>query len=162
MIIETGRIVSIETEGVWVDTIRKTACGSCKAEKGCGQSLISKMDGHSSYIWVLLEGRSPGNYQLGDEIRIGVPEDVVARGALIIYLTPLFILMTATTSAHLLFMNEAVTIFSGFAGLFFGGLIVRWHSWRNRHNSDLQPVIIDDRKPLYFYHPDERHQHVAN
>lgn len=162
MILETGRIVSIEAEGVWVDTIRKTACGSCKAEKGCGQSLMSKMDGHSSYIWVLLAGRSPDNYQLGDEIQIGVPEDVVARGALIIYVVPLLALVTATTAGHLLFVNEVATIFSGFAGLLLGGLIVRWHSWRNRHNSDLQPVLIDDRKPLHFHHPNERHQHVAN
>ena len=66
MILETGRIVAIEPEGVWVETIQKSACGSCKAEKGCGQSLINKWDGHTAYIWVLLEGRNPENYQLGN------------------------------------------------------------------------------------------------
>lgn len=157
MILETGRIVAIETEGVWVETIRKSACGSCKAEKGCGQGLVNKWDGHSAYIWVLLEGRNPSEYQLGDEIQIGIPEDVIAKGALLVYLVPLITLVIATAVAHHYFVHEGITTLSGFAGLLLGGLIVRWHSWRNRLNSDLQPVLIDDRKKLFFHHATEQH-----
>lgn len=157
MILETGRIVAIETEGVWVETIRKSACGSCKAEKGCGQSLINKWDGHSAYIWVLLEGRNSSSYHLGDEIQIGIPEDVIAKGALLVYIVPLITLVVATAFSHHQFGNEGITTFSGFVGLLLGGLIVRWHSWRNRLNSDLQPVLVDDRKPLHFYQAAEQH-----
>jgi sigma-E factor negative regulatory protein RseC len=157
MILETGRIVAIETEGVWVETIQKSACGSCKAEKGCGQSLINKWDGHTAYIWVLLEGRNPSNYHLGDEIQIGIPEEVVAKGAMLVYMVPLIILLLATALAHHQFANEGITTLSGFVGLLLGGLIVRWHSWRNRFNSNLQPVLVDDRKPLHFYEAAEQH-----
>ena len=157
MILETGHIVAIETEGVWVETIRKSACGSCKAEKGCGQSLLNKMDGHSAYIWVLLEGRNPASYQLGDEIQIGIPEDVIAKGALLVYMVPLITLLLATALAHQQFAHEGITTLSGFAGLLLGGLIVRWHSWRTRLNSDLQPVLVDGRKPLHFYQAAEQH-----
>ena len=125
MILETGRIAAIETEGVWVETIRKSACGSCKAEKGCGQSLMNKWDGHSSYIWVLLDGRDSANYQLGDEIQIGIPEEVVAKGAMLVYMVPLLTLVTLTALAHHQFAHEGITTFSGFAGLLLGGLIVR-------------------------------------
>ncbi len=156
MIIETGRIVAIESEGVWVETIQKTACGSCKAEKGCGQGLLSKFYGHSSYIWVLLEGRDAACYHMGDEIRIGIPEDVVAKGALLVYMLPMLTLVLATSVAHAQFANEAITTFSGLVGLLLGGLVVRWHSWRNRYNPALQPVLIDDRKPLRFFHPVEQ------
>lgn len=162
MIIETGRIVSIESEGVWVETIQKTACGSCKAEKGCGQRLINQWDGHTSYIWVLLEGRKPENYHLGDEIQIGIPEEVIAKGSLIVYMVPMLALVIATSFAHVHFANEVITMLSGFAGLLLGGLLVRWHSWRNRYNRELQPVLIDDRKPLHFFQPDEQHPHAAN
>ncbi len=157
MIIETGRIVSIEAEGVWVETIQKTACGSCKAEQGCGQRLINKWDGHTSYIWVLLEGRNPASYQQGDEIQIGVPEEVIAKGSLLVYMVPVITLVVATAIAHTQFANEGITTLSGLAGLIIGGLLVRWHSWRNRYNRDLQPVLIDDRKPLHFYQPAEQH-----
>lgn len=162
MIVEAGRIVSIEPEGVWVETIQKTACGSCKAEKGCGQGLLSKWDGHTSYIWVLLEGRDPHNYQLGDEIQIGVPEEVVARGSMLVYMVPVICLVTATAVAHIQFASEGVTTFSGLVGLLIGGGIIRWHSWRNRYNRELQPVLIDDRKPLRFYSPADTHTHAAN
>ncbi|MGV8834530.1 SoxR reducing system RseC family protein [Cellvibrio sp.] len=157
MILETGRIMAIETDGVWVETIRKSACGSCKAEKGCGQSLINKWDGHTAYIWVLLEGRNPADYQLGDEIQIGIPEEVIAKGALLVYMVPLITLLLATVFAHLQFAHEGITTLSGFVGLLLGGLIVRWHSWRNRLNSDLQPVLVDGRKPLHFYQAAEQH-----
>lgn len=162
MIIESGRIVSIEPEGLWVETIQKTTCGSCKAEKGCGQKLLNQWDGHTSYIWVLLEGRESKSYQLGDEIQIGIPEEVIAKGSLLVYMVPVLALVAATTIAHSLLSNELITTISGLAGLLLGGLIVRWHSWRNRYNRDMQPVLVDDRRPLHFYHREEPHSHVAH
>lgn len=161
MIIESGRIVSVETDGVWVETIQKTACNSCRAEKGCGQRLINKWDGHTSYIWVLLEGRNPAQYRTGDEIKIGVPEDVIAKGAILVYLLPLLTLLLATLMAHTWVGSELFTTLSGFAGLLIGGLIVRGHSWRNRCNRELQPVLVDDRQTLNF-HSSRSHPHVEN
>ncbi len=157
MIVETGRIASIEAEGVWVETIQKSACGSCKAEKGCGHSLLSKWDGHSAYIWVLLDGRDPTQYKLGDEIQIGIPEDVIAKGSMLVYLVPVIFLVSFTALAHYFFANEALTTLAGFAGLFAGGAVVRWHSWRSRFDRKLQPVLVDERKPLRFYQPAEQH-----
>ena len=162
MMIETGRIAAIENTGVWVQTIQTIACGSCKAEKGCGQRLINKLDGHASYIWVLLEGRNSSSYEVGDEIQIGIPEEIIAKSSLIIYVIPLLILVMNTSIAHIQFANETITIISGFAGLLLGGVIVRWHSWRNRHNPRLQPILIDDTKLIHFYQSDGNHQHVEN
>jgi sigma-E factor negative regulatory protein RseC len=104
-----------------------------------------------------LEGRNPADYHLGDEIQIGIPEEVIAKGALLVYIVPLITLLLATVFAHHHFAHEGITTLSGFAGLLLGGLIVRWHSWRNRLNSDLQPVLVDGRKPLHFYQAVEQH-----
>src|SRR5690606_14079396 len=157
MIVETGRIVYIEAEGVWVETIRQSACGSCKAEKGCGQKLLNALDGHSAYIWVLLDGRDPAQYALGDEIQIGIPEEVVAKGSLLVYMVPVITLVAMTAWAHNQFNQEGITTLAGFAGLLLGGLFVRWRSWRTRFDRNLQPVLVDDRKPLHFYQPAEQH-----
>lgn len=156
MILETGRIVSIEPEGVWVETIQRSTCGTCKAEKGCGQSLIAKWSGHTSYIWVLLEGRNSTDYQLGDEIKIGVPEDVIAKGAILVYILPLITLLIATFIAHQQFANELITTLSAFAGLVLGGMLVRWRSYQTRFDKRLQPVLVDDRQPLSFFEPAEQ------
>jgi len=153
VILETGRIVSIEPEGVWVETIQRSTCGTCKAEKGCGQSLMAKWGGHTSYIWVLLEGRNPAGYQIGDEITLGIPEDVIAKGAMLVYLLPLITLLTATVLAHQLFASELITTLSAFVGLAIGGVILRWHAYRTRFDNRLQPVLVDDSAPLHFFEP---------
>jgi sigma-E factor negative regulatory protein RseC len=150
MIIETGTVVSVEPEGLWVETISKTVCGSCKAEKGCGQSLMAKWAGHNSYIWVLLEGRDPAIYHQGDSIRIGIPEEVVAKGSMVIYILPLLVMVGFTFLADSLLGNELITVFSAIAGLVIGGGLVRWHAYKNRLNPNLQPVLVDDRQPVYL------------
>lgn len=154
MIIETGKVVSVEPEGLWVETISKTVCGSCKAEKGCGQSLMAKWSGHNSYIWVLLEGRDPVVYHQGDSIRIGIPEEVVAKGSMVIYILPLLVMVGCTILADSLSANELITVFSALAGLVIGGGLVRWHAYRNRLNPNLQPVLVDDRQPLHLVQPE--------
>ena len=53
MIRETGTVVAIEDNGVWVETIQQSACQTCVAEKGCGQRLIAKVTGNTTAIRVL-------------------------------------------------------------------------------------------------------------
>lgn len=154
MIIETGKIVSVEPDGLWVETITKTVCGSCKAEKGCGQSLMAKWAGHSSYIWVLLEGRDSTKYQQGDAIKIGIPEEIVAKGSMVIYMVPLIIMLLATITADHLLNNELLIVFAAISGLLVGGGLVRWHADKNRLNPNLQPVLVDDHRPVMFIQPE--------
>lgn len=148
MIIETGKVVSVEPEGVWVETISRSVCGTCKAEKGCGQSLMAKWSGHSSYIWVLLEGRNPDAYHAGDSIQIGIPEDVIAKGSMIVYLAPLIVMVLMTLFAHQQFASEAMTVLFAVLGLLLGGGLIRWHAWKTRFDPRLQPVLVDDREKI--------------
>lgn len=157
MILETGKIVSIEPEGVWVETIQRSVCGTCKAEKGCGQSLMAKWGAQASYIWVLLEGRNADEYQIGDEIQIGIPEDVVVKASMLAYVMPLLLMLLTTIAAHLLFNHEALTALGALLGLVLGGFILRWHSQRSRYDARLQPVLVDERKPLMFFEPANQH-----
>jgi sigma-E factor negative regulatory protein RseC len=153
MIAETGRIVAIEEDGLWVETIQRSTCGSCAAEKGCGQSLMSKLSGHTSYLWVLLEGRDPENYQLGDEIHLGVPEDVVVKGSLFVYLLPLLLMILGSGLANAFFAHEGLSVLGGLIGLVAGGLLVRWRAHQTRHDPRLQPVLLDGREPVHLVAP---------
>src|SRR5690606_39918510 len=145
MILEKGRVVAVESDSLWVETIQRSTCNSCSAEPGCGQSMMAKLSGHSSYLRVLLQGRDATQYHLGDEIEIGVPEAVVANGSLVVYLTPLLIRLMGGGFAHRLFNNEAITILLAFTGLGLGGWLVRWQAYRTRVDGRLQPVVGDDR-----------------
>lgn len=150
MIAETGRIVAIEPEGLWVETIQRSTCGSCAAQKGCGQSLLAKLSGHTSYLWVLLEGRDPGAYRLGDEVQLGIPEDVVVKGSLFVYLLPLLAMILGSGLAHSASGSEGLSVLGGLAGLLLGGLLVRWRAHKTRFDPRLQPVLLDQRAPVTF------------
>ena len=34
---ETGRVVAVEPDAVWIEADRSAACGKCAARAGCGQ-----------------------------------------------------------------------------------------------------------------------------
>jgi sigma-E factor negative regulatory protein RseC len=144
---EIGRVVAIEEDGVWVETIQQSACQTCVAEKGCGQSLIAKMTGKTTAIRVL-----PGLCDLsligqGDQVVIGIPEHVVVSGTLLVYLLPLLTMISgallsgplATTSPA----SDIHTALGGLLGLVAGGLIVRGHSYLNRNNLDVHPILLE-------------------
>lgn len=148
MILETGRIVAVEPDGLWVETIQRSTCTSCRAERGCGQSLMAKMTGHTSYLRILLQGRDSEHYRLGDEVQIGIPENVVAKGSAFAYLVPLLLMLVSAGIAEHLITFEPVTILAAIAGLVAGGLIVRFRAWQTRNNQALQPILIDERDIL--------------
>ncbi|MGD8176945.1 SoxR reducing system RseC family protein [Marinimicrobium sp. ARAG 43.8] len=148
MISETGRIVAVENEGLWVETIQRSTCGSCAAEKGCGQSLMSKLLGHSSYLWVVLEGRDASDYRIGEEVSIGVPETVVVRGSLFVYLVPLLAMVAGSGLAQHLWGSDGLSAIGAVLGLVAGGALVRWRAYQTRYDRRLQPVLLDDRQPV--------------
>lgn len=150
MILETGRIVDIEPQGLWVETIQRSACGACHAQKGCGHSALAKFGASASRLWVGLDGRDMQHFTLGDEVQIGVPEDVIATGSLFVYLLPLLSMIAATLIAHSAHLGEGWMALCAFIGLLFGAAIVRWCSHLIRSDSRWQPVLVDapTRVPL--------------
>jgi sigma-E factor negative regulatory protein RseC len=143
MIFETGRIVAIEPQGLWVETIQRSACGSCQAQKGCGHSALAKFGASASRLWVLLEGCDVKRFNLGDEVQIGVPEEVIAGGSLFVYMLPLLTMIAATLVAHSSQLSDGLTAICALLGLLVGAAIVRWCSHLIRFDSRLQPVLVD-------------------
>jgi len=143
MLLEIGRIVAIEPQGLWVETIQRSACGSCQAQKGCGHSALAKFGASASRLWVLLDGRNPNHFTVGDEVQIGVPEEVIATGSLFVYILPLLTMIVATLAAHSAQLSDGLTALCALLGLLVGAAIVRWCSHLIRFDSRLQPVLVD-------------------
>jgi sigma-E factor negative regulatory protein RseC len=140
MIEERGRVVALESGAVWVETLRKSTCSSCSANAGCGQGLMDKLG----------VGRSRGlvralcdlQVQVGDSVVIGVREDLLVRGALLVYLLPLVCLFAGALLAQALGLIEPLVILLGLVGLFVGWLVVRWRSRQTVADPALQPVVL--------------------
>jgi sigma-E factor negative regulatory protein RseC len=145
MLIETGRVVAVETDSVWVETIRKTTCGSCAAQKGCGHGMMNKISaGRRSLIRALPGKLRPAECSVDDEVTISIPEEVILRGSLIVYILPLLcMLLGAWTGAALFASNEDAAGGAGaILGFALGFALVRLHAARHRNDSSLQPVLV--------------------
>jgi sigma-E factor negative regulatory protein RseC len=150
MLTETGRVVALEADSLWVETIRQSTCGTCAAQKGCGHSLINQIsDGSRSFIRVLPGKLTPKACAINDQVRISIPEEVILRGSLIVYMLPLFSMLAGAVSAVNLFSGhqDMLAIVGAIFGFTLGVAAVRWHAWIHRDDSSLQPTLLEILKP---------------
>jgi sigma-E factor negative regulatory protein RseC len=147
MIEETGTVVSVEQNAVWVQTIQKSACSSCGAEKNCGQntlleSFTGKPGSQKSVIRAQLKASDTNSYQVDDQVVIGVPEQTVVYGTLLLYLLPMTTLILAVVIAYSWGASDAGMALGAVLGLLAGGMLVRFHSRRHRREPLLDPVVL--------------------
>ena len=100
MLTEVGRVVAVEPESLWVETIRQSTCGTCAAQKGCGHGLMNRVtDGKRSYIRVL-RGQQPVQHcDVDDQVLISIPEEVILKGSFIAYMFPLVCMLLGAMAA---------------------------------------------------------------
>jgi sigma-E factor negative regulatory protein RseC len=145
MITETAIVVSIENNQTWVETQRKSVCGQCSANKGCGTSVLSKVIGNK-----LSKIKAINNIdaQVGDEVVIGLNEQSLLKGAFMTYMLPLifmfiFALVGQLVSANLQIQNnELLVIVFAVVGLLLGLRQVKAFSSAIAMNESYQPVIL--------------------
>lgn len=146
MLTETGRVVALEDDGLWVETIRATTCGNCSARKGCGHGLLNQLgSSRSNYVRVPVAEALQPPLQINEEVRFELPEQVVVRGSFVVYLMPLLCLLGGASLGSLLFPaapGDLATGIGAMAGFCGGLLLVRLHAWKHRNNLDHQPRLL--------------------
>lgn len=140
MIEERGRVLSVDDGAVWVETVRRSTCGTCSARAGCGQHLLERLGarGRQGFIRAI----SGEVHSVGDEVVIAIPESAVVRGSLWVYAVPLTGLFAGALLAQHGGLGEPGVIAAAFTGLAAGFGLVRWHSNSTRRDPALQPRVI--------------------
>ena len=122
MVKEQGRVVAVERDGVWIETLRQSACSTCAGKSGCGQHLFERhrpasRDPSLSYIKVA----SSRELHEGDRVIVGMAESSLLKASFLIYLVPLLLMMAgiwllslAGAADWLLFLAAAPLLFGGF------------------------------------------------
>lgn len=143
MIEERGRVLSVEDDAVWVETLRRSACDSCQARNGCGQSVLQRLGlgARSGFIRVL-NPQHEHPCRVGDEVLIGIPEHAVLQGSFMVYLVPLLMLFAGALLAQYLGAAEGIIILAGFSGMAVGFAAVRWHGLRAGRHSAFVPRLL--------------------
>jgi sigma-E factor negative regulatory protein RseC len=140
MIEEPGRVVALDSGAVWVETRRKSTCSGCSAKNGCGQGLMDSLGVRERRG--LIRALSDLQLQVGDSVIVGIREDVLLRGAVLVYLFPLIMLMTAAATAAQFSAHEPIVILAGLGGFFVSWLFVRIRSRNAANDPKLQSVVL--------------------
>lgn len=143
MLIEQGTIVEIADSELVVQVIQQSTCGSCAAQKGCGQGVLAKYLSGSQFVRVTLKQRPATDFYVGEQVELGVEESAMLRAAFLVYLVPLLLLIAGATLGNLI--SEPFAIFMGLSGLVVGGIYVRKQSLRKVDDPRYSPVVVDDR-----------------
>jgi sigma-E factor negative regulatory protein RseC len=141
MIEEHARVARVADDGVYVETLRQSACSSCKASAGCGNALLDNLfSGKRQMLRVL----PYAGLKQGDEVVIGLQEDALLKGSFMVYSLPLVFMLVSAVLVALLLPSAADgwVILAGLAGLLAGFVWLRYYSDSIRFDERYQPVIL--------------------
>ncbi|WP_273428231.1 SoxR reducing system RseC family protein [Marinobacter sp.] len=97
MITETGTVIALKGEQVWVQTISQSACENCSARSGCGQRVLaSASGGRANQVLV----HNTVSAQVGDEVTLGIDEQALLSASLMVYALPLLLMVLASIAGH--------------------------------------------------------------
>ncbi len=150
MLVETGRVVAVEQDGVWVETLRKTTCGACSARKGCGHGLLNEVSAGSKGLVRVLVGNDlqASHCHVDDQVEVTLPEEVILRGSLIVYIMPVLMMLGGAALASrvpgmsALLSEDLQSLLGAGIGFGLGFGLVRLHARLHRHNAALQPKLL--------------------
>lgn len=148
MLKETGRVVAVEKDGLWVETLKQSACGACAARHGCGQKLLMTPSKSSNitFIKALFEDQSSQqDWAVGDNAILGVSENALVWAALIAYGIPLLFLVIGAyggTKLGSASSQELMSVVGAICGLLIGGLSVRIHQCFSQKKSFYQAYVV--------------------
>ena len=128
-----------------VETIQQTTCDSCSAQKGCGHTALTKLTGTKNEIRVLPGDFCVDSLRLGQSVTIGIPEHIVVRGSLMVYLVPV---IGALTGAWMLgdegktLEQDLFSILGALIGLVGGGILVNMRGQKAQADVQSNPVLF--------------------
>ena len=145
MIQEQGFITRIDGNYAWVRTERKSTCGQCAAQKGCGTNVFSKVLGNKL---VEFKAINEAGADVGDQVILGLHESVLLKSALLMYLLPLatmFLFALLAQFSDALTGKELSEIWISLialAGLVCGFIYVRQFATHHQSDTRYQPVVL--------------------
>jgi len=144
MIEEQATVIALEGNDALLQTQRQSACQSCSVKKGCGTSVLAKVVGQrSSQIRVV----NTLDAQLGDTVLLGVHENALVQGSLLIYAVPLFSMFVFAIAGEFWAKNNAynselVAIVAALLGFFVAILAIRYGFSKVSLKRRLQPEML--------------------
>jgi len=144
MLEETARVIEVKDGWLIAETASRSSCSHCGAGS-CSTSVVAKLFGlrHNR----LLIDNTLGA-RVGDEVVVGIPDQVLVSASLLAYLLPLVVMLCVTAVGDRLGMNEFALSLLAPSGLALGFFTVRWHLRRNA-SQRYEPRLVRIVAPGY-------------
>jgi len=149
MIEEKALIVEAYDDVAWVETQRQSTCSACQVQKGCGTSVLHKVLGQKR---TRLQVMNPNRYEVGDEVVLGLQENALIKGSLMLYALPLLFMFGFAMLGYVVFFLYEITYTEGFkilfsiSGLAAGFFWVSKYSKKISNDPNFQAVILSKIK----------------
>jgi len=144
MIEEQAQVIAVKGDRLILQAQTQSACGSCSASQGCGTSLLSKVIGRK---FTRFQAENNVNAMVGDVVVVGIPEDALLKGSLVMYIVPVFAMLIFALLADFFLLaatqsRDLMIAISAIIGLIFGSLLSRWYFQRRSSIQLFSPVIL--------------------
>jgi len=122
----------------------QSACGSCAVSKGCGTSLLSKVVGKK---FTRFQVDNDVNATVGDTVVIGIHEDALLKGSLVMYILPIVFMLSFAVFFDLVLplllqSRDLIIAGSSIVGLILGFLLSKWYFQHHSNAQHFSPVVL--------------------
>jgi sigma-E factor negative regulatory protein RseC len=148
MIEEYGRVVAVKDNMALIEMQRKSVCSACSANKGCGTGVLSKVIGNKRFQLTVFNSVNAG---VGDDVIVGIEDDMLVKGSFAVYIIPLLLLFIGSWSGKYiaglfeLSASEGLSILFGMLGLFSGFVWLRHFTRKIGKDDRYRPVLLGSR-----------------
>lgn len=139
MLEEIALVVKSTPDRLWIETQTRSSCRHCSSSSGCGTSVLAKL---FSVKRNQLQVENSLDAKLGDKVIIGMPDELLIRAAIWVYLLPLLAMVLVTILADLSGAGEGIQSLAGLAGLIIGFILLRKHTNSTTSQQKFKPRLL--------------------
>lgn len=138
MLEEIALVVEADSELLWIETRTRSSCSHC-ANDTCGTSVLAKIFAVKRNR-VQLENTLAA--EAGEQVIIGMPDDLLVRAAIWAYLVPLIAMVLFTLIASMAGASDGLQSLLAMAGLAIGFLVVQKYTTGSRSKTHFKPRLL--------------------
>jgi len=135
-------VVQVQGNEALVEAIGEGGCGNCSSENGCSSSKLTQLFCSKPRQFKV---HNEANAVIGDEVQITLPDGVLLRSSLLIYIVPLALLLSGGVLgahwSHDAASRDGYAAMGSLLGLVGGFVLAKWLSKRQRVMAVARPVV---------------------
>ncbi len=143
MIEEQAQVVDIKEGRLILQAQTQSSCGGCEVSKGCGTSLLAKVVGRK---FTHFQAENNINAKIGDTVVVGIAEDALLKGSVVMYVLPIFSMLIFALLADFLLADEQyrdlIIAACAVMGMITGALTSKWYFQRQSSAQLFSPVVL--------------------